>query len=185
MNTDAKTVAGKTSTTATDSTGDKVSNAINIRLPDVHDGKYIWQLIKDVGVLDLNSAYCYLLLCDHFRDTCAVAEMNGEVVGFVTAYLLPADETTLFVWQVGTAAAARGHGIAKKLILELLERKSCGNVTQITATISPSNEASLGLFNSLASHLQTGFNKRNYYDRSLFPENGHEQEDLVTVGPFK
>lgn len=185
MNTDTKTGAGNVSAAATETGENSDSGTINIRRTHAGDGKNIWQLVKDVGVLDLNSAYCYLVLCDHFRETCAVAEMEGEVVGFVTAYLLPEDETTLFIWQIGIASAARGRGVAKKLILELLARKSCRNVTQISATISPSNKASLALFNSLANHLQAGFNAQDYYDRSLFPDNGHEQEDLITVGPFK
>ena len=110
--------------------------------------------------------------------------MNGDIVGFVTAYLLPTDKTTLFVWQVGTDAAVRGHGIARKLIMDLLERDYCKNVTKIQCTISPSNKASLALFHSLAKHLQADFSRQDYYGISLFPDGGHEQEDLIVVGPF-
>lgn len=169
---------GKSGNSATDS-------PVTFRLPEIRDGQHIWQLVKDTGVLDLNSVYCYLLLCDHFRHTCGVAELDGKIVGFVTAYLLPADETTLFVWQVGTDAAVRGRGIAKKLVLDLLERETCKKVTKIECTISPSNKASLALFNSLAKHLQTDFSSKDYYGTSLFPDHGHEQEDQIIVGPFK
>lgn len=161
------------------------TDTIIFRKPDARDGKHIWQLVKNTGVLDLNSVYCYLLLCDHFRETCGVAEMNGNIVGFVTAYILPDDETTLFVWQVGTDDAVRGRGIASKLIMELLERDCCANVSRLQCTISPSNKASLGLFNSLAKHLHADFSRQDYYGTSLFPVNGHEQEDLIVVGPIK
>ena len=48
--------------------------AIVYRPPSVEEGTAVWQLIRDAGVLDLNFTYCYLLLCKHFSETCAVAE---------------------------------------------------------------------------------------------------------------
>ena len=35
--------------------------------------------------------YCNLIQCDHFSDTCIVGEMNGEIVGWVSGYVLPDD----------------------------------------------------------------------------------------------
>ena len=68
--------------------------------------------------------------------------------------------------------------------MDLLERDYCKNVTKIQCTISPSNKASLALFHSLAKHLQADFSRQDYYGISLFPDGGHEQEDLIVVGPF-
>ena len=56
------------------------------RSPSEEDGKDIWELVKSTRVLDLNSAYSYLLLSKYFCDTCVVAEVNGKIVGFVSAF---------------------------------------------------------------------------------------------------
>lgn len=159
-------------------------NAILIRPSCPADGQKIWQLVRETGVLDPNSVYCYLLLCDHFRETCRVAEQDGKIIGFVTAYKLPGKDNTLFIWQIGIAVEARGRGIAKKLVLELLSGKACKNINTLQATISPSNSASMALFRAIARHLETGFAEREYFAEELFPGMQHEKENLVTVGPF-
>jgi L-2,4-diaminobutyric acid acetyltransferase len=156
-----------------------------IRHPVDEDGRNIWRLVKDTGILDLNSAYCYLLLCRHFRNTCRVAEINDEIAGFVTAYKVPADETTLFIWQVGIAENARKRGLAKKLVLELLDSNHCKNTNRVQATVSSSNTASLALFRSLARDLNTGLEQTEFFGPALFPAgHRHEKEMLITVGQF-
>lgn len=156
-----------------------------IRHPKPEDGRKIWQLVRDTQILDLNSVYCYLLLCSHFRETCIIAETDNELSGFITAYITPEDETTLFIWQIGIAEHARNQGLAKHMILDLLQKDICRNIRQIQATVSPSNIASLALFRSLARKLDTGFEQKEYFSASLFPEElRHEKEMLITVGQF-
>ena len=83
--------------------------ATSLRTPRAEDGAAIWNLVRDCKPLDENSMYCNLIQCDHFRDTCVVAELNGQIAGWISAYVVPSDETrTLFVWQVAVAPAARG-----------------------------------------------------------------------------
>ena len=160
-------------------------DSILIRHTNLVDGQNIWRLVKETGVLDPNSVYCYLLLCEHFNKTCLVAEKDGKLIGFVTAYILPNDNNTLFIWQIGTATEARGRGIAKKLILELLSSKECKNINTLRATISPSNTASMALFKAIGRQLKTHIDEREYFSAALFPDMQHEKENLVTVGPFK
>lgn len=160
------------------------NDALLIRCTKTEDGQKIWQLVKSSGILDLNSVYCYLLLCTHFSNTCLVAESNHKLIGFVTAYKIPDDETTLFIWQTGIEKAFRGQGIAKKLILELLSSKYCNSINKIQATISPSNTASMALFKALARDLETKLIEQNYFDSGLFPGQQHEKENLVTIGPL-
>ena len=156
-----------------------------IRHPEAGDGRKIWRLVKDTGILDLNSAYCYLLLCRHFSNTCLVAETGGEINGFITAYKMPDDETTLFIWQIGVAENARNQGLAIKLIMELLHGDYCRNINRIQATVSPSNTASLALFKSLARDLNTALEQKDFFGPALFPaEHHHEKEMLITVGQF-
>ena len=41
-----------------------------------------------------------------------VAKWNGQWVGFISGYLIPARPTPLFIWQVVVAAPSRGRGLA-------------------------------------------------------------------------
>jgi L-2,4-diaminobutyric acid acetyltransferase len=66
---------------------------VTLRKPDRSDGADLHALIASCPPLDLNSRYAYLLLCEHHADTCVVAELNGRLVGAVTAYFLPACPT--------------------------------------------------------------------------------------------
>ena len=163
---------------------DIVNKSILIRHTRQDDGRKIWELVKKSHVLDINSVYCYLLMCTHFRNTCLVAEVDGEPVGFVTSYHHPDNNGVLFIWQTAVDEIYRGKGIAKKLILELLNQKDCRHVTRIQATVSPSNKPSRSLFESLAKNLDVDLTEQEYFDSSLFPDNKHEEENLITVGPF-
>lgn len=153
-----------------------------IRSPATNDAAQIWQLVGQTGVLDRNSAYLYLLLCRDFSDTCLVASRDGEVVGFVTGYRIPSDPDVLFIWQVGVASNAKRQGIALRLLQELAERNA-GAVTAIEATVSPSNVASRGLFESLAR----GFGASlidvadGGFHEDLFPPGDHEAEPRIRI----
>jgi L-2,4-diaminobutyric acid acetyltransferase len=71
-----------------------------LREPTSEDGAAVWQLIKDCAPLDRNSLYCNLLQCDHFASTCVAAELDGDIVGWVSGYIVPDSPDTLFIWQV-------------------------------------------------------------------------------------
>lgn len=162
----------------------RLEKTLLIRRPVLTDARAIWRLVRDSGVLDPNSAYCYLLLCDHFRETCRVAESDGRLVGFVTAYLMPGHSNSLFVWQIAIVPEFRGHGIAKKLLLDLLSGAACGKVNRLQATVAPSNTASLALFRAIAGQLQASMGVSTHLEADLFPGRKHEQEDLIAIGPF-
>ena len=143
----------------------------------------MWRLVKEAGDLDLNSAYCYIMLSEYFPDTCVVAEAEGRLVGFATAFRAPANPDVLFIWQIGVASAFRGHGLGLSLLTSLLQRESCRGVSMIEATITPSNRASKALFSALARTLNTAYAERSGFPEQGFPER-HDREDLVRIGPF-
>jgi len=155
------------------------------RPPAIEDGKSIWKLVRDSGVLDLNSVYCYLLLCKDYPETCAVAEAKGEILGFVTAYLPPGREDTLFIWQIGVSSALRGQGVAGRLLRDLLQRECCRGVRFLEATIGPSNDASHALFAALAGRLGADLSEQPCFDATLFPGKSHEPENMIRIGPFQ
>jgi len=89
---------------------------ITLRMPNGTDGSDVWALVRECQPLDENSMYCYLIQCDHFAETCVLAEMNGQPVGWISGYLRPDAPDTLFVWQVAVSAAARGKGLGRGVV---------------------------------------------------------------------
>jgi hypothetical protein len=63
--------------------------AATIRAPRTTDGAAIWSLIRSQPSLGDNLLYRNLLQASHFGGTCALAELNGEIVGWVSAYIPP------------------------------------------------------------------------------------------------
>ena len=163
----------------------QIDQSLTVRSARAEDGAALWELVKRSGTLDLNSAYAYMLLCDEFGDTCAVAEHDGEAVGFVTAFRRPRSPGTLFVWQVGVDASMRGRGLASRMLQWLLESAACAGVTHVEATISPSNAASRALFGSLAKRHKAPHRVDPGYGPELFPGGGHEREERHRIGPLK
>lgn len=155
-----------------------------IRTVAVTDAPAIWQLVNTSGALDVNSRYCYLLLCRDFGDTCLVACHDREVVGFLTAYRPPARQDCVFVWQVGVAEKMRGRRLATKLLHALIELPACQEVTYLEATVTPSNQASRRLFHSFAEQRSVECRVEPGFTSESFGNGGHEEEELFRLGPF-
>ena len=154
-----------------------------IQRPDIKDAKSIYTLVKDSQVLDVNSEYLYLLQCSHFRDYCAVAKSDGEVLGFVSGYKLPQDENILFIWQVCVDPKAKGQGLAKKMMMDIIGRDFSLPIITIHTTISPSNIASQRAFEKLAKGLNASIKKMTMFEKKDFID-AHEEEILFEIGPF-
>ncbi len=156
--------------------------SIHIRKPRAGDGFNIHQLIADSPPLDLNSVYSYYLLSKHFSDSCIVAESQGKIIGFISAYRIPERPETLFIWQVVVDGTQRGKGIARRMLESLLQRFDCNEVRQIEATVNPSNAASRSLFERLAAEQGTTLHEETFLDASAFgPGGNHESEILLRV----
>jgi len=161
----------------------KEEGPLLFRPPVAEDGPCMHALVERCKPLDVNSLYCYLILCEHFSSTCVVAEADGETVAMMTAYIPPDRPDTLFVWQIAVDASQRGRGVARKLFSHLLQRSHLADIRFIEATVNPSNDASRGLFHSLAATHNCDVTEAELFPASLFGEGGHEQENLLRVGP--
>src|SRR3546814_8137441 len=67
---------------------------LQLRRPVATDGPAITALVARCAPLDRNSAYCNLLQCTHFADSCIVAERDGAIVGWVSGHRPRSEEHT-------------------------------------------------------------------------------------------
>jgi len=157
---------------------------LTYRAPTVEDGADVWRLVRDCEPLDDNSMYCNLLQCDHFGDTCVVADLGGEIVGWISAYIVPTSPDTLFVWQVAVDGKARGMGIAQQMLTHLMAREVCRDVTTLNTTITKSNDASWALFNVFADRMDASLSAEPHFERDAHFKGKHATEYMITIGDF-
>ncbi|MFE3057035.1 diaminobutyrate acetyltransferase [Nocardia sp. NPDC059239] len=156
--------------------------SIQIREPVLADGARMWRIAEDSRVLDTNSSYAYLLWCRDFADTSIVAEIDGEIAGFVIGYTRPAWPHILFVWQVAVDQPHRGHGLGVDMLDALLESAAARGATQLETTIAPDNPASVAMFASLARRRGAALTRTTLFTADQFP-GGHQPEDLYRIAP--
>lgn len=141
-------------------------------------------LIAACPPLDANSAYCNLLQCSHFADTCIVAERAGAIVGWVSGYRPPAAPHQFFVWQVAVADAARGQGLARRMIAALFARPAVRSATHLITTVTADNAASWALFESLARDWGATLERSCLFDRDVHFAGAHASEWQASIGPL-
>lgn len=162
----------------------RASTGVVLGAPRVRNGAAIHQLVDACKPLDLNSTYAYLLLCEHFAETCVHAERDGRTVGFISAYRPPQRDEVVFVWQVAVAEEMRGLGLARSMLEHLLARPALRGCRYLETTVSPSNEPSRRLFHGLARELGAQVTERVLFDEKDFGKAHHECEMLIRIGPF-
>ena len=143
-------------------------------------GAAIWELVRDCKPLDENSMYCNLVQADHFADTCVVAELDDDIVGWISGHLIPSQEA-LFVWQVAVSAKARGLGLGKTMLRHLTARDVCKGTTELKTTITRDNKASWGLFRSFARDIGGALDDEPHFEREEHFDGRHSTEHLVTI----
>lgn len=156
-----------------------------LRKPTKDDGTAIHELISRCRPLDENSIYCNLLQCSHFSDTCVVAEKDGEILGFVSGYVVPDSPDRLFIWQVAVAPEARGNSLGRRMILDILNRDEIGTIRELHTSITPDNRASQGVFSSVADRLDAEIEKKVLFHEEDHFDGQQKTEILWEIGPFE
>jgi L-2,4-diaminobutyric acid acetyltransferase len=156
------------------------SQTLRLRQPESTDGSDVWSLVKDCKPLDENSMYANLIQADHFSDTCVVAELDGELVGWISGHMIP-DTDELFVWQVAVSESARGLGLGKRMLFELIGRDACENAKALKTTITRDNDASWALFKSFARDLGGDLDDAPHFERQEHFDGRHSTEHMVTI----
>jgi L-2,4-diaminobutyric acid acetyltransferase len=164
---------------------ESVDSAVQVepafRRAEPADGKAMYKLVREMGGLELNTAYFYILFCIDFADTCVVAEVDGKLAGFVLGHRPPKRPDAVFVWQVGVAPWMRKQGLARKLLEAFLAQNP--DARWLEASVTPDNQPSRKLFQSVARDKGVDCEISDYMPAELFPD-GHEAEDLFRIGPF-
>jgi len=156
-----------------------------IRAPRASDGPSVWRLIENTPSLDKNSLYCNLLQASHFAATCAIAERDGALVGWMSGYVPPDQPDTLFVWQICVGPEARGEGLARRLVGDVLTRPSAAGIRHIACTITEDNTASWALFGSIARALGAQMAQSEHFSKAVHFDGAHDSEFAVTIGPIQ
>jgi L-2,4-diaminobutyric acid acetyltransferase len=156
-----------------------------LRAPARADGYDIWQLVSQCPPLDLNSVYSYLLLCEHFDNTCVLAQANGQIDGFVSAYQPPDKADVLFIWQVAVHERGRGHGLGQRMLQSLLERPNLAHIRYLETTVGPDNAASRRMFAAVARNMGAGIEESPLFEPELFGPQAHDDERLLKIGPLR
>lgn len=154
------------------------------RPPRAEDGPGITALIAACPPLDTNSAYCNLLQCSHFAETCVVAERAGAIVGWISAYRPPSAPERIFVWQVAVAASARGTGLGGRMLDALIERPAARGAAALITTITKDNAASWGLFAGFARKRGMTLTKAPLFEREAHFAGAHDTEWQATIAPL-
>jgi len=154
--------------------------SVCLRKPKATDGSEIWSLVKSCKPLDENSMYANLIQADHFKETCVVAEVDGKIAGWVSGHIIP-DTDALFVWQVAVSPQARGLGLGKRMLIELIERDACRDSNALKTTITRDNDASWALFKSFARSIGGSLEDEPHFERDAHFEGQHATEHMVTV----
>jgi L-2,4-diaminobutyric acid acetyltransferase len=145
----------------------------------------MWRLASET--VDTNSPYSYLMLGEYFAENCAVAERDGELVGFVTGFRPFEDPETLFIWQIAVSESVRGHGVASRLLDHVVERPRVPRLRYLEATVTPGNDASKRLFRAFAERWRTECLEEELFARGDFPRDGddpHDAEFRFRIGAF-
>ncbi|MCM3556838.1 diaminobutyrate acetyltransferase [Janibacter melonis] len=157
---------------------------VRYRKPKVGDASTIFELVKHTPALDLNSWYYYAIFFRDFSDTSMVAEVNGEVAGFVTGYLRPQRPDTLFLWQTATTLTHGVTNLGLHLIAELVDAvQQRTPLAYVEATIDPNNRAISMQFRMLARLLKTDKSEELAFSADHFSELEHD-EQLIRIGPL-
>lgn len=154
---------------------------LGLRTPTPDDGPTVSELVSACPPLDENSRYCNLLQCTDFADTCVLAEQCEKPVGWVSGYRPPREPSTLFIWQVAVHPDARGLGLGKKMILNILGRRICRGIDQLKTTVTPDNRASRGMFRSLAETLDGALHEEVHFERDRHFDSRQSTEHLITI----
>ncbi|WP_374929020.1 diaminobutyrate acetyltransferase [Kytococcus sedentarius] len=155
---------------------------VTLRAATLDDGAAMWRIARDSQVLDLNTSYAYLIMARDFGAHSAVAEVDGEVVGYCMSYLRPQAPDTVFVWQIAVDSSQRGRGLAGRLLDQVVETTGA---SALESTVTADNDASNALFAGFAARRGATETITEFITGDHFPiDDVHDAELLHRIEPL-
>src|SRR5690606_25135214 len=119
-----------------------------------------------------------------FRETCVLAERDGALLGWISAYRPPSAPERLFIWQVAVDGAARGQGLALKMLAAPPSRPAVAGERALTTTITEDNDASWRLFQAFARRHGATLTKSPRFEREAHFAGAHDTEWEAHIAPL-
>jgi GNAT superfamily N-acetyltransferase len=89
----------------------------------------------------------------HFRDTSFVAEVNGDLVGFLVGFLSPALADEAYIHFVGVHPGYRKLGVGRELYEHFFDLARSAGRRRVRCVTSPVNKVSIAFHHSLGFQL--------------------------------
>ena len=105
-----------------------------------------------------------------------LAERDGRLAGWISAYRPPSAPERLFVWQVAVDTSARGQGLALRMLEELAARPEAASAEVLTTTVTEDNAASWALFEAFARNRGTELTRSPRFEREAHFAGAHDTE---------
>ena len=155
----------------------KHSKKIKITSPSKKDGSAVAKLIERCPPLDLNSTYHYLIQSHYFSKTCSIAFDNKKIVAFVSGFINPSRNNSLFIWQVAIDEDYRGKELGIELIEFILKQNKNIDSTE-------TNSASRRMFQKICEKYQIKLSEQTLFDKEQDFFKEHDSEILIKIGPL-
>ena len=124
--------------------------SIEIRAPRPSDLRGIVTLVRSCEpFLTAHSSYIYWMMLRFCRETCAVAERDGEIVGWWS--IIPVTSRKYFIHQMAIAPGMRRQGLGRAIASYLLTKlKKRHAAFEFEFTVDRKNGASVDLVEAIA-----------------------------------
>jgi GNAT superfamily N-acetyltransferase len=156
---------------------DAVTGPLEIRPPRPDDVPGIVEVVRNCQpFLSSHPSYLYWMVIQYFAGSCAVAQLDGKLVGWCSMIRVSSEK--YFLHQLAVAPRARRHGIAAALftgLVQTLKRQHRGFELEFTS--DRRNNAVLDFNKSMAERVEMRLVKKP--DRVQVIEEG--EEDLYAL----
>ena len=152
-----------------------------VRFPTREDSTPVMELINACEISKYSALSRNILQQDLLSETSVVAELDGQIVGWMAAYKLPHDLETLFVWQLVVSEDERGVGLGSLMINSALKRDIGEDVERVQTAIKSDDLDTWSFFKRFAHSKNADLNVVSDYTHSLHKSKLDASECIVTV----
>ena len=86
---------------------------------------------------------------------------------------------------MAVSPAARGEGLASRMLDHIVERDYCAGVAYMETTVTEDNKASWAMFERFASNWGAPLERSVGFDREAHFQGSHDSEILARIGPLQ